>query len=236
MTTGIRIGLIEDNLSFRADLAFFLRHQGYAVVLESDGRLIDQALDQTPCDLLLLDLGLPVEDGLSIARRLRQRHPKTGLVMLTARGTTADRILGLEEGADAYLVKPVDFRELVAVLQNLVRHLDTGSTPTSPNSGWRLQPSTLQLFPPKGSPIKLTGQEARLLRQLIASYPEAAPRSSMLTSGQQDLDPLDFRRLEAALSRLRKKLQNATGEQLIFASRNEGYLFGAPIELIDVER
>ncbi|MBF0245969.1 MAG: response regulator transcription factor [Planctomycetes bacterium] len=233
MTAAIRIGLIEDNLSFRADLAFFLRRQGYAVVLESDGRQIDQALEQTPCDLLLLDLGLPAEDGLSIARRLRQQHPKTGLVMLTARGSQADRLIGLEEGADAYLVKPVDFRELVAVLQNLLRRLDTGSSTLSPTDGWRLQPSSLQLFPPEGPPIKLTGQEVKLLRQMIAAYPDAAPRSAMLTSGQQALDPLDYRRLEAALSRLRKKLQEATGEQLIFAARNEGYLFGAPIHLAE---
>lgn len=236
----IRIGLIEDNIEYRDNLAFFLRREGFDIAFECDGHEIDRTLAQHPCELILLDLGLPDEDGLAIARRLRTQQPSLGIVMLTARGSLDERVSGMREGADAYLVKPVDFRELMAVLKSLLRRLDAGAktmeSPTEAPPVWRLLPAQLQLVPPEGSPIKLTGREAKLLGHMVQTYPHPASRQVLIDSSDAVLTPLDFRHLEVALSRLRKKIQEATGQGLILASRSEGYLFGAPIWLDDSQR
>ena len=224
-----RIGLIEDNIEYRDNLAFFLRREGFEIVFESDGHEIDRTLAQHPCDLILLDLGLPDEDGLSIARRLRKEHPALGIVMLTARGSLDERVSGMRDGADAYLVKPVDFRELMAVLKSLLRRLDIREQ----SATWLLQAANLQLVPLDGAPIKLTGREAKLLGHMVRAYPKAASRRALAESDSAITDPLEFRSIEVALSRLRKKIQEATGQQLILVSRSEGYLFGAPIRLDD---
>ena len=234
-----RIGLIEDNIDYRDNLAFFLRREGFDIAFQSDGHDIDRALAEHPCDLILLDLGLPDEDGLVIARRLRAQQPALGIVMLTARGSLDERVSGMREGADAYLVKPVDFSELMAVLKSLLRRLDIGAktvgtpakNPVETPPVWRLRPAQLQLVPPDGLPIKLTGREAKLLGQMVQTYPRAASRQVLVDSSDAVLTPLDFRHLEVALSRLRKKIEDATGHGLILASRSEGYLFGAPIRL-----
>ncbi len=234
-----RIGLIEDNIEYRDNLAFFLRREGFDIAFQSDGHAIDRTLTEHPCDLILLDLGLPDEDGLAIAQRLRTQQPTLGIVMLTARGSLDERVSGMREGADAYLVKPVDFRELMAVLKSLLRRLDIGAKPvekpvkkpTQKTAVWRLLPGQLQLVPPDGLPIKLTGREAKLLGHMADAHPHAASRQVLVDSSDAVLTPLDFRHLEVALSRLRKKIEDATGQSLILASRSEGYLFGAPIRL-----
>jgi DNA-binding response OmpR family regulator len=234
-----RIGLIEDNIEYRDNLAFFLRREGFDIAFESDGYAIDDILTAHPCDLILLDLGLPDEDGLAIAQRLRMKQPTLGIVMLTARGSLDERVSGMREGADAYLVKPVDFRELMAVLKSLLRRLDLGATPVEKpvkkppkkTAVWRLLPGQLQLVPPDGLPIKLTGREAKLLGHMAHAHPHAASRQVLVDSSDAALTQLDFRHMEVALSRLRKKIEEATGQGLILASRSEGYLFGAPIRI-----
>lgn len=223
----IRIGLIEDNIEYRDNLAFFLRREGIDIAFESDGHAIDHLLALHPCDVILLDLGLPDEDGLAIARRLRAQHLSLGIVMVTARGSLDERLSGMRDGADAYLVKPVDFRELMAVLKSLLRRLGIREQ----SAAWVLQAPQLQLVPPEGSPIKLTGREAKLLGCMVRAHPRAASRKSLAESDDAWVDPLEFRSIEVALSRLRKKIHDATGQQLILASRSEGYLFGAALRL-----
>ena len=231
----IRIGLIEDNIEYRDNLAFFLRREGFDIAFESDGHEINHTLAQHPCDLIVLDLGLPYEDGLAIARRLRTQQPTLGIVMLTARGSLDERVSGMRDGADAYLVKPVDFRELMAVLKSLVRRLDitekTVEKQIVARPVWQLLPAQLQLVPPEGPPIKLTSRETKLLSHMVQAYPHAVARQVLVDSGDAVLTLLDFRHLEVALSRLRKKILEATGQGLILVARNEGYLFGAPIHL-----
>ena len=233
----IRIGLIEDNIEYRDNLAFLLRRESFEIVFESDGRNVDRTLEEHPCDLILLDLGLPEEDGLAIARRLRLQQPALGIVMLTARCTLDDRVIGMNDGADAYLVKPVEFRELVAVLKSVLRRAGVGAksieVPVNNPHDWLLQPARLQLVSPEGLLIKLTGKEAKLLSHMVQVYPEAASRRALAESNDAILDSLEFRPIEVALSRLRKKIQDTTGQTLILALRSEGYLFGAPIRLDD---
>jgi two-component system OmpR family response regulator len=224
-----RVGLIEDNLDFRAEVAFHLRRNGFAIALESDGSDIDAQLADCPCDLLVLDLGLPVEDGLVIARRLRQQYPGLGIIMLTARGSLDDRLAGLEEGADAYLVKPVDMRELVATLHSVQRRL---AVPAVTTEAWSLESDTLSICSPAGETITLTATEMDLLKCLAANAPEPVSREALAAAmGHPEVD-FDYRRLEVAFSRLRKKIETGSvGESPIRAARGRGYVFAAPIRV-----
>ena len=225
-----RIGLIEDNLDYRIEVAFHLRRAGFQIALESDGVGIDAQLADSPCDLLVLDLGLPVEDGLVIARRLRRQQPGLGIVMLTARGSLDDRLAGLEGGADAYLVKPVDMRELVGTLHSVQRRL-TVAAPAS--EAWSLNPNTLSIGSPTGGLVALTATEVDLLKCLAKAAPEPVSRETLAAAlGHPELD-FDYRRLEVAFSRLRKKIETAlAGESPIRSARGRGYVFAAPIRVV----
>ena len=178
----------------------------------------------------MLDLGLPVEDGLVIAHRLRQQQPGLGIVILTARGSLDDRLAGLEEGADAYLVKPIDMRELVATLHS-VRRRQTAAA--SPSEAWSLTPDTLSIRSPAGDAIALTATEMDLLKCLAAAAPEPVSREALAAAMGHPEPDFDYRRLEVAFSRLRKKIETATaGESPIRAARGRGYVFAAPVRLL----
>jgi two-component system response regulator PhoP len=224
-----RVGLVEDNRDYRQELAFSLLRAGFQVVLESDGTDIDQQLLRHPCNLLVLDLGLPGEDGLSIARRLRVQQPQLGIVMLTARGAMDDRLTGFREGADAYLVKPVDMRELAGVLFSLQRRLGI-----APSGEWRLLATKLRIETPDGLAVSLTARESALLRALAKNTPDPTTRRELAAAmGHHNLD-YDYRRIEVAISRLRKKLEAAApGNQLLCAVRAVGYVLGAPLDILN---
>lgn len=223
-----RIGLIEDNLDYRAEVAFHLRRSGFEISLESDGRDIEAQLANCPCDLLVLDLGLPVEDGLTIACRLRRQQQGLGIVMLTARGSLHDRLSGLEQGADAYLVKPVDMRELIATLHSVQRRLLPS---IQADSVWTLLPTSLSLRAPDGAVIGLTTMEFQLLKCLAVAAPEPVDRAALVAA--IGYSPFDFmeRRLEVAFSRLRRKIEGQVidATSMIRALRHRGYVFAAPI-------
>lgn len=226
----MRVGLVEDNVDFRAELAFHLRRADIEVVLESDGVDIDSQLGATRCDILILDLGLPAEDGLQIARRLRKQQPELGLVMLTARTGLEHRLLGLDHGADAYLAKPIDMRELVATLNSVERRLfQVAAAPDT----WLLVPSTLTLQPPQGQGIIVNPSEMTLLQSLAEVAPAAVPRERLAVAlGHVDPE-YDYRRLEVAFSRLRRKIETACAvDPPIRSARGRGYVFGAPIRIV----
>lgn len=226
----IRIGLVEDNLDYRAEVAFHLRRAGFEIALESDGVGIDAQLVDCPCDLLMLDMGLPGEDGLVIARRLRRQQPGLGIVMLTARGSLDDRLSGLEEGADAYLVKPIDMRELVSTLHSVQRRLTVAAPP---DEAWSLIPNTLSIGSPSGELVALTATEMDLLKCLAEAAPEPVSRETLGAAMGHPEPDFDYRRLEVAFSRLRKKLEAAlAGESPIRSARGRGYVFAAPIRLL----
>jgi DNA-binding response OmpR family regulator len=225
-----RIGLIEDNIEYRDNLAFFLRREGFDIAFESDGHDIDRTLAQHPCDLILLDLGLPGEDGLSIARRLRRQHPALGIVMLTARGSLGDRLAGLNEGSDAYLVKPVDMLELAATL-NAVRRRLTVSVPL--NEAWVLMVDTLSIRSPAGKVVSLTVTKTELIKTLAHAAPNLVSRDKLSVAMNKTAFDENHRWVEVAFSRLRKKLDTAEGvESPIRSARGQGYVFAAPIRVV----
>lgn len=226
----IRIAVVEDNPDLCEELVFQLRHEGYDAEGFPDGASLDRGFLQFAPEIVVLDLNLPGEDGLSIAARLRSLSD-VGIVMLTARGTLSDRVIGLETGADAYLVKPVDRRELLAVLQSVYRRIS--DKPITASGVWQLSPAQRLVCTPEGQKIALTDTEFRLLMQLAKSYPNVAQRRALIESLGHEYLQFDERRLEAAMSRLRRKLRS--DESLpspLRSARAQGYVFTELIQIL----
>lgn len=225
----IRVALIEDNEDLLEDVQFNLERAGYRVTGHSNGATFDAAmrLGLIP-DILVLDLGLPGEDGLSIAERLRRTHPQIGIVMLTARTTLHDRIAGLRQGADNYLCKPVVMEELIAVIEARARILPRDA---SQSGSWQFDGSKFSLNAPDGQSIPLTSAEVILIRLLAGSYGQQASRAEIVAALGENYLSYDPRRLEAIVSRLRRKIADCIPQaNPLRALRNQGYVFLDPLE------
>lgn len=243
--SGVPIALVEDNESLRTELVFHLNHAGYTATGLADGAALDAHLASQPCRLLVLDLGLPGEDGLSICMRLRRVRPELGVVMLTARGMAGDRLAGLQGGADAYLVKPAPTEELLAVIGNLLRRLRPAvPQPAAPDSApwltvsaavaepgavWQLRLRSRVLLAPDGGVVSLTHAEGVLLQALQRSAPGPASRRQLVEALGGNFQDFEERRLEVAISRLRLKLaESGFAGETIRAARGVGYLLTLP--------
>lgn len=207
--TPIQLALVEDNADLRDDLQFQLSSQGLQVAALADGVALDHHLRGAPCDITVLDIGLPGETGLSIAARLRQAYPAMGIVMLTARGELDSRLQGYQNGADIYLVKPVDWRELLAQIHALHRRVAVLATPAS-TDGWVLRQAGRELVTPQGRSISLTHMEGMVLKVLAQHAGKTVERALLMSEmlGEQAYQ-LDPRRLEVCISRLRQKMLDA---------------------------
>ena len=218
---GIPVLVVEDHDVLREVTVDFLVAQGYDATGVHDGIAMDALLRERLPSILVLDLNLPGEDGLSICRRLRAAHPHLGVIMLTARNGLQDRIAGHDSGADHYLCKPVDSEELLAVMRSLERRL--GETLAD---DWVLHYSALTITPPGGEPLALTGAEAHVLRSLARGPGRQATRREIVEGLGENWYAYDERRLEAIVSRLRRKLSDATGKDApLRALRGMGYGF-----------
>jgi len=204
-----------------------------------DGPSLMTLMDTDPPDLVLLDLGLPGEDGFSIARRIRENW-HCGLVIVTGRADSVDKVVGLEVGADDYVTKPFDLRELVARVKAVLRRL-TPDTPGSPVpasgcadrllfAGWQLDTAAHSLRSPQGEPVPLTGGEFDLL-QAFARHPgRVLSRDFLLEQTRgREADPFD-RTIDVQVGRLRKKIEaDADDPQLIKSVRGAGYILIPPV-------
>ncbi len=232
MDTQKQILVVDDDLRLRSLVESHLQGFGFAVRSINDGRQIDSLLAETPVDLIVLDLGLPHEDGLQICRRLRQHHD-VPILMLTARGDEIDRILGLEMGADDYLAKPFHPRELVARIQAILRrtraivsHPETGMPP------FQCGPFTVDMSRQEiqldGQALSLTSAEFQTLATLIQHEGQPLTREKLmwLTRGRQ-LES-DDRSIDMQISRLRRLLDSTPGRpRHIRTVWGHGYLFVA---------
>jgi DNA-binding response OmpR family regulator len=230
----ITLGIVEDNSDFREELAFQLSSSGFEVVFEDNGNNVDAKLRAHPCEILLLDLGLPKEDGTEIAQRVRKSNPHIGIVMVTARSTMTDKLEGLNLGADAYLIKPIHIEELIATIHSLHRRIHPDQDNESiDQQGWELHLHTLRLSTPNGQEVQLTPREMQLLHCLASSSPKPAARKDLVTSTGDHWDHgYDPRRLEVSFSRIRKKIEAVySGEPVIRSARNLGYVFGDRIDI-----
>lgn len=204
--------VVDDDAEMRALLQRYLSGEGYAVRAAGDGKALDAALAREPCDMIVLDLMLPGEDGLSICRRLRAAGDTTPIIMLTAKGDSIDRIVGLEMGADDYLPKPFTPRELLARMSAILRRGETRRASEIIKFG----PFEMNVIEMKltrdGTAIELSSREFALLKALAqqAGRPLSRARLIELALGR-DAEVTD-RAVDVQISRLRKTIGDDTDE------------------------
>lgn len=217
----LHIVIVEDDPLQSESLALSLRNYGHEVRVANSGQTMDALLRQAPADIILLDLGLPNEDGLDIATRLRP-HWRGGIAIISARGQTEDRILGHEAGADLYFVKPVEVREIASALQNLAARLEA-----PPKASWQLEAAASLLITPLGIPIPLTAQEYLLLERLLEQKGKNISRDIFFKIFAYPDTPSADLRLEGLISRLRTKVRKKSPRTPlpICARYNKGYAF-----------
>lgn len=179
-------------------------------------------------DLILLDAGLPDDDGVEIARYLRRLSPALGIVMCTGRGRSGDRVRGLRAGVDACLVKPVDVDEVVETLRSVQWRQAMRDAAAGPGgSDWLLGRQGWSLFTPSGARIALNQAERQVMRVLVANQSVPISREILIAKLTGDIDGFDPHRLEMLIYRLRRKCLRESGEALpLQAVRGVGYLFG----------
>ncbi len=230
------IAVVEDDPEIRDLTVGLLTREGYEVAACEDVAAFDRLAARRRVDLVLLDIMLPGEDGLSLCRRLRATAA-TAVLMVTAKGDDIDRVVGLEVGADDYLAKPFNPRELVARVRAILRRTRAGpAMPPPPREvacfdGWRLDLGSRDLTAPDGRPVNLSGGEFDLLVCFLRHPQRVLSRDQLLdwTRGR-NAAPYD-RTIDVQLSRLRRKLDDPPdGSGLIRTVRGGGYLFSAPVE------
>jgi two-component system OmpR family response regulator len=231
--------VVDDDEDIRTLVAEPLSNAGYSVLTASDGPSMFAVLNEHPVDLIVLDLNLPGEDGLALCRMTRASRD-TPIIMLTARGEAIDRVIGLEVGADDYVTKPFEPRELVARVRSVLRRAHAPMTPQEPPppkraifQGWTLDFENRRLSDPKGRVVMLSGNEYSLLKFLVEHANEVLTREQLLTLTSQPalMDAAAQRVADLQISRLRQKLSDdARASQLIMTVRSQGYVLAAAVK------
>jgi two-component system, OmpR family, response regulator len=225
--------VVDDDPSVRTAVADFLSSQGYAVLLAEDGPSMRRIIDEEDVSIVLLDVMLPGEDGLSLARELRGR-PDIGVIMLSARGSESDRVAGLEMGADDYLPKPASPRELLARVRAVLRRYNDTAIQPAPGhgytfDGWTLDPVRRLLRNPEGVLISLSEGEFELLLAFVENPGTVLSRDQLLELARGEQSEAFDRAIDVQVSRLRRKLARCLDGEAIRTVRGEGYLFDAVV-------
>ncbi|MDE2139836.1 MAG: response regulator [Gammaproteobacteria bacterium] len=239
MSPADHILVVDDDSEIRALLEEYLSRQDLRVTAVADGPSMEQAMEDGHFDLVVLDVMLPGEDGISLCRKLRL-HSNIPVIMLTARGEQGDRIAGLETGADDYLAKPFNPRELLARIKGVLRRarslpqdLAIEDVRMYRFGDWRLTTATRQLQTADGVAVPLSGAEYRLLG-IFLRHPGAVLSRDRLTEllhGREHNLPFD-RSLDVQVSRLRQRLRDDGREPgIVRAVRGQGYVFALPVEV-----
>jgi two-component system OmpR family response regulator len=245
MTSAFHIAVLDDEVDITQLLAGYLQSHGFRVTQLHDGASLMALMTTDPADLVLLDLGLPGEDGFSIARRMRENW-RCGLVIVTGRGDAVDKVVGLEVGADDYVTKPFDLRELVARVKAVLRRLAPSdaadaslpaSAPAAPApsdklrfAGWQLDVAARSLASPQGQNVALTGGEFDLLCAFARHPGRVLSRDFLLEQTRgREAAPFD-RTIDVQVGRLRKKIEaDADDPQIIKSVRGAGYILLPPV-------
>lgn len=226
----VSILIVDDDEQIRQLLREYLAGFGMSVTGVTDGVAMEESLAKNSFDLVILDLMLPGEDGLSLCRSLRVKSD-IPILMLTARGEAMDRVVGLEVGADDYIVKPFEPRELVARIQSILRRSRTGRGSLTEKKeaefmGWRLDLILRQLVSPDQIVIPLSNAEFRLLAVLVEHPNRVLTREFLLDEARGRGMELFDRSIDILISRVRQKLNDdPRTPSLIKTVRGEGYLF-----------
>lgn len=221
----LRVLLLEDDELLRDRvLVPSLKQFGFQVEAIGHAADLDRLVRQQMPDIVVLDVGLPDRSGFDVARQLRADMAGVGIVMLTARGETTDRIRGLSEGADAYLSKPVDIDLLAATLYSLARRLQA-SVPASPRNAWRLDSDGWCLLSPAGGAVALTQTESRVLAPLLLADNKVVTRDALIGALTENIHGYDPHRLDSLIHRIRKKVLRVLGIPLpLNAVPGQGYV------------
>jgi two-component system OmpR family response regulator len=220
--------VIEDEADLLDSMCLFLATSGLDVRGGSNGVALDRLWAEQPVDILVLDLSLPGEDGMMIAKRMRQ-HSALGIIMMTARTYPEDRAMGLEIGADNYLSKPVVLRELVAAVRSLLRRL--GQSGEARPHAWGFDRLNWTIEGPNGRSAQLTSAEFCLLSRLAASAGETIPAEDIVMAMGRAQGAVGRRGLETILSRLRRKVDEQIGMDLPVRSvRSVGYVLATSMK------
>ncbi len=224
--------IVEDEPVTRAKLAGYFEAEGYRVSEATDGRTMWPLLAREAIDLVLLDINLPGEDGLYLTRQLRAQHD-FGIILVTGRTEDVDRIVGLEVGADDYVTKPFNERELLARVKNLLRRTVAAridNRKLKRFGPWCFDPQRRRLTGPKGHTIELTRAEFELLNYLLSHPGVVMSRDRLLSQvTHRHWDPND-RTIDVLVRRLRRKIErDPKTPEFIITAHGEGYLFAADV-------
>ncbi|MGA2792594.1 MAG: response regulator [Roseiarcus sp.] len=236
----IHILVVDDDSRIRQMLTRYFAQEGYQIAAAADGAAMREYLTTNRVDVVLLDVVMPGDDGLTLARQIRA-HSDVGIIMLTGRGEVMDRVVGLEVGADDYIAKPFHLREVLARVKSVVRRRKPTSEPAAPQQtqydevirfdGWLLDIGRRRLVAPKGDAVPLTTGEFDLLATL-AKYPgRIFGRETLmdLTRGRT-FEAYD-RTIDAQIARLRKKIEgDPKNPALIKSVRGVGYVFTGKVD------
>jgi len=237
MTHEPHVLLVEDDREIRSLVSHFLQRNEVRVSSVGDGRAMDRLLKDNRIDLIVLDIMLPGEDGLEICRRLRSSS-NLPVIMLTAKGEDVDRIIGLEIGADDYMTKPFNPRELLARIRAVLRRgtanagAANGSGAVLAFGGWRLDPNVRQLHNPDGVRVALTGAEFDLL-VVFCERPRRVLSRDQLIDLTQGRGAAPFERsIDVLVSRVRRKIEPDPRDATIIKTvRSGGYVFTPMVEV-----
>jgi len=229
-----RIIVVDDDPGIVDALCGYLERHGFRVRGVAGGAALDRALVTEPADLVVLDLMMPGEDGLSICRRLRPNGPR--VLMLSAMGETTDRIVGLEVGADDYLAKPFEPRELLARVRAVLRRGESADGEPAGHAyvfaGWRMHMPARELIDEAGGALTLTVGEWALLRAFVEHPLRVVSRDQLMDWARGPGTDTFDRAVDLQVSRLRRKLAERGGTELIETVRGEGYRFTASVRRV----
>lgn len=229
MSASLNLALVEDNALLREELFSFLVRQGWTVHEADSGEQLNQLLLKQAIELVVLDVNLPHEDGYSIAARLRQSHPRIGIIMLTARTRPSDRIMGYKTGADVFLTKPTHTEELEAAIRNLAQRLKP-----APSGELTLDQQSRRLIAGPMHSCSLSLLETSLLKTMAMQANGEAEIEWLLNILSRDLgEEVSRNNLTVAISRLRSKVEVMDPSiSLISSIRKVGYRLDQPIVLV----
>jgi two-component system OmpR family response regulator len=232
------VTIVEDDPDVRAVLERSLGADGYRVTALESGAGIEDILSSSQVDLLILDIGLPDIDGLTIMQQIR-RHSDVAIIIVSGRGDLADRVVGLEIGADDYITKPFEPREILARIRSVLRRGRRGDQEvfrkrdTHQRYGfgdWMLDATAQSLQDAEGRPIGLTSGEFKLLEVMVTRANRVLSRDQLMDACYGSNSPAFDRSIDVCVGRLRKKLHdNPRNPAIIRTVRNGGYIFAAPV-------
>ena len=222
--------MVEDDHELRESIAEYLTRVGFEVTAVDTGLKFYHALAEQSFQVAVIDIGLPDISGLQLADYIRN-NTSMHCIILTARDSVEDRVAGYDAGADIYMVKPVDCRELTSAITRKIQRAAADSPAREMEVPWRLNSQNTTLVTPSCAIIPLTARELDFLHALAASTGQTIPRDTILTAMNYALDEFSRNALESLIRRLRRKIEHSFGSSPILTRHGVGYSFSAPLTL-----